>query len=867
MVKHEANAQQEKGWEIAAQKADSFRLKTYAFYYQQELDSSIFYAETYQTALEALLSNDGPYSAQYQEAVTGLGHLYLERGHYQAAIAQYRLWAELTRGTAREKLALAYYGRTLVEIGAVHQGLEKLRKANQPDAFQPFPMGLALSAEAYLKVGAIEKADSLIERLFSKPPQSTNNLWIAAVAEFTKGCILFEKGDRQAERYFAQAIRKLDQTDPGSQMIPLSYTKWFQSLVRSGQFERADSLREVVLHSELDQTSIHIFNFHLADAQQEMARKHVDRARKILLDIIEKNSVILDQDHEGYFDPWLQIQAYMNLISMNKQVEKSPQPETFQLYKEANEIVGHLRMTYLEYYDQIALSDSLHYFYQDAVDYGFKLYESGSDHGSLEDLILFMEKSKAISLYQQLRLSSSTATEGDIPQNDLKQELNYRYQQLLQEGHPEKKQLEKERIFQLEQRRIAANTDREILLYSKGTTFAQELAVHQSILNFYYGKDRLYCLAIGHDGATMVPLPSVGSVNNTISKFAGLISTPGYTTESLRAYQQLAFELYEQLLAAIPGEYLTPHTTIIPDGQLFRVPFELLITAPTGQSFRDLPYLFKDRVIHYSQSLAILQHLNQLEPNFPTGVLAVAPNQFDRPAYPSPLRSSQDRDFGPLTHNTSEATYVSERLGGILLAGEDATESSFRRQFHPDLILHLATHAFSDVDHPDHSYIQFQNNPSEEAHDGRLYTQEIFQSNLASPLVVLSGCDTGVGKMYRGEGPQSLASSFFSAGARSVMMSLWKANDLTTANLMQQFYHHLSSGLSKDAALREAKINFLRNCRDLHAHPFFWGGFVLVGDASPIRSNTRRYGWLWLFVPVLMGLVWFFRKRANHANP
>jgi len=128
---------------------------------------------------------------------------------------------------------------------------------------------------------------------------------------------------------------------------------------------------------------------------------------------------------------------------------------------------------------------------------------------------------------------------------------------------------------------------------------------------------------------------------------------------------------------------------------------------------------------------------------------------------------------------------------------------------------------------------------------------------LTTDLVTLSACQTGLGKLQKGEGMLSLAKGFSYAGAKSLVTTLWKINDQTTSELMQEFYKNLDDGMPKDKALREAKLAYLKTADDdLLTHPYFWSGFMISGDVAPLTSNNSNLWWLFLLViPVLILLV------------
>ena len=114
--------------------------------------------------------------------------------------------------------------------------------------------------------------------------------------------------------------------------------------------------------------------------------------------------------------------------------------------------------------------------------------------------------------------------------------------------------------------------------------------------------------------------------------------------------------------------------------------------------------------------------------------------------------------------------------------------------------------------------------------DGLLQIHEIFDLELTADLVVLSGCETALGKAVRGEGLLGMTRAFLYAGASAVSVSLWPVEDDSTALLMTDFYRELRAGATVVEALRSAKLTHSR--RPGTAYPYYWAPFVLVGDAS-----------------------------------
>jgi CHAT domain-containing protein len=197
-----------------------------------------------------------------------------------------------------------------------------------------------------------------------------------------------------------------------------------------------------------------------------------------------------------------------------------------------------------------------------------------------------------------------------------------------------------------------------------------------------------------------------------------------------------------------------------------------------------------------------------------------------------------------------EVKSIVASVGGISLAGHLAVKDSFLAKAKNYNMIHLATHASVNWKNPDLSVIHFS---PVELRSSFLTLDELQRTWLPLEMTVLSACETGLGQLNKGEGLMSLARGFFAAGSKSVITSLWKADDESTYKIMTAFYKYLARGQRKDEALRNAKLEYLENCDPLKSSPFYWAAFIPIGDMSPIRPVPWHLRW-W-FWPCLVLMV------------
>ncbi len=305
-------------------------------------------------------------------------------------------------------------------------------------------------------------------------------------------------------------------------------------------------------------------------------------------------------------------------------------------------------------------------------------------------------------------------------------------------------------------------------------------------------------------------------------------------------YTSVAYRLYQKLLAPI-ADSLPEHLIIVPDGALHYLPFEVLLTAaPAAAPSRwpEHPYLLKKHSISYTYSGTMLRemtvhpHLHEPKVNF----YGFAPRYEGGTALLDSLFPGTDlrKDLQPLPYTGEEVYRAAKLMDGAYFTGSEASEANFRAKASEARILHLATHGRANSKTGDYSFLVFA-----EQKDGLeneiLYARDIYNLQLNADLVTLSACETGLGELQENEGVISLARAFAYAGAKSIVTSLWSVSDAKTKDLMVDFYKNLRKGMLKDDALRQAKLDFLKRNRGQAAHPFYWAGFVGIGNMGKVK--------------------------------
>lgn len=363
------------------------------------------------------------------------------------------------------------------------------------------------------------------------------------------------------------------------------------------------------------------------------------------------------------------------------------------------------------------------------------------------------------------------------------------------------------------------------------------------LLNYVFYDNWIALFQITNTEVSVSKIPVSKGFRDTLTSFRTYLKDMKYIhthqNEAYQAFAKSSHALYLKLLKNyIPAsiEYLI----IIPDKELGRIPFEVLLTAPTNTQKRDykqLPYLIQHYTIRYAYSAALLLENQKIQQKNTSASKMVA----FAASYPSDSAATSIRHhLSPLPGAHSEALLLQEKFQGDFYTKNQANEAQFNQiNFSQYSVLHLAMHGVMDKVNPMNSLLALTEDTTN-TEDDLVYAHELTNMSIPTNLVVLSACETGDGKIETVEGVMSIGRSFMYAGTPSIVMSLWQVNDVSTAKLMELFYNYLAQGLEKDVALRKAKLDYLELAEGIAAHPNFWAPFIQLGDNSPIQLNKRK---------------------------
>jgi CHAT domain-containing protein/Tfp pilus assembly protein PilF len=389
------------------------------------------------------------------------------------------------------------------------------------------------------------------------------------------------------------------------------------------------------------------------------------------------------------------------------------------------------------------------------------------------------------------------------------------------------------------------------------------LGDNKLLLEYSLGQQASHLFAVTNKECIVARLPSAQTITDRVRRLREAIARPD--RRAVSSYVTDARWLYQELIR--PASKLAAgkqEVVIVADGILHYLPFEVLLgpagTAQPQAEMSKLPYLITEHAISYVSSASVMISLlrdRDEKPASPKRFLAYADASYEyEPALRTDRQTSILRggiDDGSLSrlerlrHSRREVEGIAQlypRQSADLFLGDQATEENVKAQgrLGDYSTIHFAVHGLLNEQKPQFSglvlklpQVSRQGKPTAppDSHltveDGLLQVYEIFNLTLNADLVVLSACETGLGKEDKGEGLVGLTRAFLYAGSSSVIVSLWKVTDASTAELMIRFHQHLRD-TGKAEALRRTQLELIRQAR--YSHPYYWAPFVLVGRSD-----------------------------------
>ena len=365
------------------------------------------------------------------------------------------------------------------------------------------------------------------------------------------------------------------------------------------------------------------------------------------------------------------------------------------------------------------------------------------------------------------------------------------------------------------------------------------LSDNEVFISYITGDLNTFAYVLTHSELFMVGLGRSDSLIHLIKEFREdyiqqqkAILTADQSNRFLQAklnqrFFQVSKQLYQRLWAPLDsiGVLDGKNVILVPDGFLNYLPFELLVKDSVQQDFQGYQYIVKDHSISYYPSATVLHFERTKEkkgskPNQDLFGLAVSD-------FENVLCTDDGKPLKNLDNTLPSIESIKNSFNqkkSTFLINEDANRDKFSSLNLKDYrYLHFATHGQINSEKPEFSTILL--------HDACLNLYEIFELEFNADLVTLSACETGLGKLVRGEGMVGFTRALMYAGTPSVILSLWEVGDDSTKELFVNYYGKLSKdGSQKYTPLREVQLQMIKSGK--YSNPYFWAPFVFIGEGE-----------------------------------
>ncbi|MGA2332376.1 MAG: CHAT domain-containing protein [Syntrophales bacterium] len=320
----------------------------------------------------------------------------------------------------------------------------------------------------------------------------------------------------------------------------------------------------------------------------------------------------------------------------------------------------------------------------------------------------------------------------------------------------------------------------------------------ETLIEYYYTDKELYAFVLTSQGLSAIRLDS-GNLAEDIKAFRKSLENA-----SSASYEMLSRQMFNKLMKPVEGSLHTRKLIIVPHGVLHYLPFYALHDGKD--------YVIERYSIRMLPSASVINYLQRQKVAKAGDILA----------FGNPDLGDSKYD---LIYAQNEAIAVSKtRPRSKVFLRKEATETALEKYGAGFSYIHFATHGEFDADKHLNSALLLA---ADAESDGKLTVDKLYSMKLDADLITMSACETGLSKIANGDDLVGLTRGFLYAGSSSIVASLWKVDDLATAELMTRFYRELES-TDKREALRTAQLETKKK----YPHPYYWASFQLTGNAK-----------------------------------
>ncbi|HMG67678.1 MAG TPA: CHAT domain-containing tetratricopeptide repeat protein [Chitinophagaceae bacterium] len=517
--------------------------------------------------------------------------------------------------------------------------------------------------------------------------------------------------------------------------------------------------------------------------------------------------------------------------------------EAIRVYRTADQLLERIRAGQSEFESKLYWRNMTRRLYENAIEACFK-------SGDMADGFYFFERSRAVLLVEQLNERKWLGENEILNMAQVKKKLFQKRKELLSHDPVSKEYTDLQKEINLETQELDRLMDlvrtRNPVYYKTfiDTGFINLSQVrmdlmkdHQALLEFYSGDSAIYTLIITPTSALIKKI-SKSIYEDLVKDFNAYVSNPGLLNKEFPIFCKISRQLYQLIFQDNP----VPAGRIIisPDGQYF--PIEALIVND-----KKIEYFVSDHAVSYTYSARfLLYQFENSSKNATRDFVGIAPI-----TYPV--------DMNLQALSGSDASLIKMKSffkNSSNLIGKDASKENFLKQLAMSKVVQLYTHALGS---------SITGDPEIWFADSALYLSELVEEQRpVTDLIVLSACQTALGKDNKGEGIFSFNRGFAAFGIPSSISNLWSVDDKSSYKLTELFYQYLSGGEPIDIALQKAKIKFMSNSSRQDSLPYFWAASILAGRSNSLNLRKRFPGNA-LIILVSLGVIafisiWYWKR-------
>lgn len=764
-------------------------------------------------SLEVRLKKYGEKSTQALKSYQNLAVTYTKMENYEDASTYYEKAYEIIKTTD---------GENSLEIGRIHFniGIGHFQKEEFEKAIDRFEKSLKIRKELL----------------------DPDHLDIAHSLQLIGNCYLNRKEYNKAKVYYAQALEIRE---------------------KSGNKKNPDLTR---LYSNMAITIVDENDYSLALDYVDKAYQTIgyNKNNRFDFDLLD-NPFMLSNPLE------IEVQIF------NKKYKSSGNPQIY--FDAANSIKSaDSIMNYMKYYlddpsSRLAIHSKQRLLFDEVINIHNTHYKNEGKEETLAEVFRLIEKGKNNLMYEKIAADDSEFLFG-MPikiideKYALEDSISFYEEKILLDGDKSEADfIKKATDFKTEYYAFLEKMKTEYPKYFQSvyeyplislSDYKVAVNDNETSISYYLGNESTLAIKVENGNTKLYDL---GYSDEIVAAAKKMIATLKDRSDT-NTYDKAAEAIYKKLISPLELEE-GKELTLICDEILSLIPFEAL-RDESGK------YLLESHVISYQYS-ATIKAQEKKEKKYTSDILAMAP-VFDEEVDSNPLFASLYEadvfrdEMGPLLQSENELKNIKTDIKGRYYLRSEATEAQFKKYAPDAKVIHLATHGFANQDNVDNSRLYFHQS-SDTIEDGMLNAYEIVNMNIKADLITLSACNTGSGKIQKGEGIASLGRAFAYAGATNQLLTLWSVNDRSTTQLMSNYYKKLKEGQSKSEALRSSKLDYLESSPELLRHPYYWAGFVYYGDDTPLPTPPIQYLGIILGAGIgllLLGL--YFKYNASRKD-